>query len=325
MTVLLWPEIEGFQHVRKFVLNAPEELTKVRPDLYRAKVKLHGTNSAIKCHSNGTVVAQSRTTELTLENDNAGFARWVKNNENFWNLKNDLVIYGEWVGPNVQKGVAVSQIPRKSFAVFAARSLLDSEVLIFEPSELEKIVTGIPDTYVLPWVEPHLFFNWNSSEEVLKPVVDTINTHVTDIENCDPWVEKNFGIKGTGEGLVFYPINPEVKNQSQFFEYFAFKAKGEKHRVVKSSGAAQVNISTAAGAEEFANLVLTTARLEQGCGAVNNGSLEHDKRLTGKFVTWVLGDVQKETTEELKASGLSWSDVQKTIADRARSWYLKNQ
>jgi hypothetical protein len=107
------------------------------------------------------------------------------------------------------------------------------------------------------------------------------------------------------------------------FTNLCFKAKGEKHRVIKTNTAVQIDPSVAATVDQFVDLVLTEARLEQGATTVNSGNpLGFDKRLTGAFVSWVLSDVQKETGGELTASGLDWKAVQKPLTDKARKWYL---
>jgi len=344
MTFIPWPEIVAFHQIRKFVRVDPNEWFRAKEQMngtstvqYKAKVKLHGTNAAVQVHVDGTVTAQSRTNNITPENDNAGFARWVKANEDawrktvavptLWDDKPDhylsVVIYGEWIGPGIQKGVAVSEIPKKSFAVFAMR-FLDKEGnpmdhLMVEPERLALYgIQNVPDTYILPWYEKSIDINWRQTDEELTKNTAEINEWVLAIEANDPWVEKTFGVKGTGEGLVFYPVS-KPHSGFEMFQNLCFKAKGEKHKNIATAKPAQVNPETAASIEAFVDLVLTPARLEQGATAVGG----KDMKLTGKFVSWCLADVQKETTDELEASQLTWKDVQKPLSDRARTWYLE--
>jgi hypothetical protein len=150
--IITWTEIEGFHNVKKSVDKYPELLSGTNKVSYRAKVKLHGTNAGIQVHPDGTVFAQSRTTILSETNDNAGFAKWVKSQEDKWKACQGYVVFGEWCGPGIQKGVAVNQIPKKSFAVFAARPIDPyDKSLIVEPIVLDKLVGSIPDVYILPW------------------------------------------------------------------------------------------------------------------------------------------------------------------------------
>lgn len=337
MSFVAWPEIEGFHNIRKFTASHPEILNGQSVVRYKCKVKLHGTNAAIQCHQDGNVITQSRTSEITPSNDNAGFARWVEENKDKWNLRNNHVIYGEWIGPGIQKGVAVAQIPKKCFAVFAARSLEQPDVLIVEPHDLQHIVSGIPDTYVLPWYNEGLEIDWSQSNEELTKALEPVNDWVAAIESNDPWVEATFGTKGTGEGLVFYPIGRAHEGYTNFSN-LVFKAKGEKHKNIATAKPAQVDPAVAAGVDAFVDMVLTEARLEQGARAImgehkhedklsclfcTTGQVQFDMKLVGKFIGWVSADVQKETQDELEASELTWKQVAKAVSDRARTWYLK--
>ncbi len=329
MTFMAWPEIEGFHNIRKFIRVDPGEWWHKRELLagtstvsYRAKVKLHGTNAAVQVHTDGTIVCQSRESIITPEKDNAGFARWVMSNKDAWQEAADYIVYGEWIGPGIQKNVAVSQIPQKTFAVFAARPINNPEVLVVEPEELALLVYGIPNVHVLPWFEKSIDIDWKQSDEDLTKTIAPINDWVLAIEANDPWVEATFGVKGTGEGLVFYPVSTPHLG----FEHFTnltFKAKGEKHKNIATAKPVQVSAEVAASISAFVDMVLTSARLEQGVTKVSaDGALTYDMKNTGKFVTWVSADVEKETQDELAASGLTFKEVQKAISDKARSWYL---
>ena len=329
MSIVKWSEIEAFHNVRKYCHSYPHHMCGADKVQYRAKVKLHGTNAAVQIHPDSHVVAQSRTAELTPgKGDNAGFAAWVASQEARWEAcPSDLVIFGEWCGPGIQKGVAINQIPGKAFVVFAARSLeAGSDVLIVQPTALEKIVPGLPGVYVLPWAEPTLEIPWLTPPSDLEGITRVINEHVEAVEKCDPWVEATFQVKGTGEGLVFYPVSNEHLGV-QNFSNLAFKAKGEAHRVVKAKTSAQVEPEVAASVDQFVAMVLTEARLDQGATTVNATNpnvnpVEFDKRLTGKFMAWIEEDIKKETRAELEASGLTYEQVQKALVARARRWYL---
>lgn len=341
MSFIAWTEIEALYNVRKYTAAHPEILNGDSVVHYQPKVKLHGTNAAVQCLANGTIVAQSRTNIITPQNDNAGFARWVHENEKFWKTepytpRNNMILFGEWIGPGIQKGVAVSEIPKKCFAVFAARSMDPSmpDYLVTEPKHLAQMVEGIPDTYVLPWYrtsfrDPILgectaevvsIIDWSRSAEELIAQAERINKWVHAVEDNDPWVEATFGIKGTGEGLVFYPVSEKHLGLTNF-NNLVFKAKGEKHKNIKTAAPAQVNPEIASSVAAFVDMVLTPARLEQGVRAVA-GELNFDARNTGNFVKWITEDVKKETQDELEASNLSWKDVQKPLTEKARGWFL---
>lgn len=317
---IAWPSIEGFHNIRKYFKQCPVESAKFDfPVPYSAKVKLHGTNAAVQCHDDGTVVAQSRETLLVAGADNAGFAKWVESTKEYWQRRAGSCFFGEWVGPGIQSGVAVNQLKRKVFAVFAMVDLETNQYTV-SPTTLQLLCQDIPDVCVLPWTDFHFTINWKTdSDSFLEKITDSINKKVEEIEACDPWVKEVFGIEGVGEGLVFYPQVERHNYDPEVYQNLMFKAKGEKHRVVKAKAAATVNPETAASADAFVDMVVTEARLLQG---VEKAAQGFDKKLTGAFVAWVLADVQKETESELQASGLTWKDVQKLITDKARKWYL---
>jgi hypothetical protein len=50
-------------------------------------------------------------------------------------------------------------------------------------------------------------------------------------------------------------------------------------------------------------------------------STNYDQKQTGKFVAWIMADVEKETQDELEASNLTWKQVEKAITAKAREWY----
>lgn len=329
VTHVAWSEIENFYTVRKSLLRYPELLQPGGNTVtYRAKVKLHGTNAGVRIDADKTVTAFSRTSIVTPENDNAGFAKWVQSNRGAFadmaQYKKDVVIYGEWCGPGIQKGVVVNRLQDKVFAIFAVRFLNDDvdDVMEVEPFELEAFKQGVPGAYVLPWYADGetVSVNWDLSAEELQPVLDRINECVSEVERCDPWVEKTFGVKGTGEGLVYYPQRPHCGYKA--FENLAFKAKGEQHKVIAGTKPVQADPIVAANAQSFAEMVVTPARFEQGVRAVNNGELVFDMKNVGRFLAWVSDDVTKETSVEREAAGLELRTAVKACCDKARSMYV---
>lgn len=327
MSIIPWTDIEALYNIKKFVQAYPENLQGNPAVTYKGKVKLHGTNAGIQVYGDGKVIAQSRTTELHPWNDNYGFATWVNTNLDKWSalvkgttLK--LVVFGEWCGPGIQSGVSVSNLNKKIFAVFAIKISDDadgSSSFAIDPGAIESIVQGIPDTYTLPWYD-EVVIDYSKSDEELKLAVDKINESVNAVEENDPWVDATFGVKGTGEGLVYYPVSKEHEGWDNF-KNLVFKAKGEKHRVVKAATPTQLNAEVASSIDEFVTMFVTEPRLEQGVSAVSaDGTV--DNKLIGKFLAWFVADVQKESADELEASKLDWKQVQKPVSDKARGWYL---
>lgn len=313
MNFVPFPSIEGFHNVVKFAKSYPHLITS--PITYRGKIKCHGTNSAVFIE-NGEVMAQSRSQFITPIKDNAGFAKWVESTKDFWKDLPNCVVFGEWCGPGIMKGTALNQIPRKIFAVFAIEFLENvQDSFLVDPEVIGKVLANRhPDVYVLPWYGESFevdFFN----DANLRKTATMLNEFVDQVEPCDPWVKDTFGIEGTAEGIVYYPdtMSKEV------FSNCAFKAKGEKHRVVKVKEAVQIDPEIAENVDRFVEMFLTEARMEQGLAAVG-GSLE--MKNIGAFLKWVSSDVFKESVAELEASNLTWEQVQKSIQNATRNWFI---
>lgn len=86
--------------------------------LYRDVVvteKLDGTNAQVVVTEDGEVFAGSRNRWITPEDDNYGFARWVKDNEETLKLLGPGRHFGEWWGLGVQRGYGLKE---KRFSLF---------------------------------------------------------------------------------------------------------------------------------------------------------------------------------------------------------------
>jgi len=78
--------------------------------------KIDGTNAQVFVGEDGVVLAGSRNRWITPEDDNFGFAKWVKDNEE--ELRTGLGIgrhYGEWYGAGIQRRYGLKE---KRFALF---------------------------------------------------------------------------------------------------------------------------------------------------------------------------------------------------------------
>lgn len=317
-----WGSIELLHNVVRTLALLEEQGHRPPVVRYRAKVKLHGSNCAVQVHPGG-LVAQSRTAILTPTSDYKGFAAWVHAHAAwFASLQPGIVVFGEWCGPGVEKGMAISAVADKVFAVFAVR---DGDRVIHDPDELRARLpaAGAPaNLHVLPWEDDEFVVDYGS-RAALDAVAQALNERIAGVEREDPWVKRTFGISGLGEGLVLYPLEVDGAAASADPESLArlmFKAKGEKHRTAGTKTAVQVDASVVGSVAEFVALMVTEARLQQGVATACGGAIEPAH--TGKFLAWVTADVRKESSAELAASGLTWQQVEKAVQQRARAWYL---
>lgn len=336
-----WPKIKSFSHVKREV----DWFQSQAPVIYKAKVKLHGTNGGITIDKSG-VRAQSRNYILYDGGQGLnGFRDWVKLHREKWtrvlrNLKDlqaidddddtRMTVFGEWCGPGIHGGqCAVEKIPKLSFAVFGIVVQRQDDIAsyyVLDPDEITNILQDDDDSfpadnvYVLPWYSP---LEGSSPEELLvdfkqtsgsapplTDIVDRVNKLTADVDEVDPWVKTNFDIEGVGEGLVWFPLNMAS------VPTYMFKSKGEKHVVVKTKSAT-VDPATVAGVQAFVDLFVTENRLDQIAKDFNFLPTE-----CGAFLKKFTADVIDESGPELEASGLTWKAVQKDVSRAAGNWFI---
>lgn len=315
-----FPDIVPFHYVRKSVAAYPA--LAPAPLLYRAKIKLHGSNSGVQVTAN-SVVAQSRNAVLGVGRaEGMGFSDWVADNrEVFLRMHHgeDFCIFGEWCGPGVMKKAAISKIPSRIWAPFMIRYGADDATarVVVEPDAIWQIVGEHRDIIVLDWSTVPLMIDWRDVDS-LQEVADFANKFVGEIEQRDPFVFERFGIEGIGEGLVFYPIGITSLDR---ISRLMFKAKGEHHKVVRSRAAVELDPVAVASTAEFVALFVTEPRLEQGLGAIGGVA---NKRQIGPFLAWLAADVRKESAHELAAAGLIWKGgVDHAVKAAAKAWFLQ--
>lgn len=322
--LIRWPSIQNLYNIRKEI----SEYDSLRKIKYRGKIKLHGGNFGISVFPNGDIVTQSREQIITPEKDTYGFSKWVDDQKEYWsNLKTDthMVVFGEWCGPGVNKGCAIHQIEKKVFCVFGIQyNRPQGSFLEINPITIfETLGNSNKDVFVIPFHGPLLTLNFFDVEN-LKIQVETINNMVYAVEKEDPYVASQFGISGTGEGVVMYPLPDNFdENKSMLiprleFSNLGFKAKGEEHKVVKTKAAAQIDPEVVNSISEFITLVCTENRLKQQADKVG----PFTPRSTGQFLKEFCQDVCKESVAELDAAGMKWEQVSKQVSEYARKWWL---
>jgi len=77
--------------------------------------KIDGTNAQVYVSEDGVVMAGSRNRWITPEQDNFGFAKWVKDNEEELRKLGPGHHYGEWWGAGIQRRYGLDH---KKFSLF---------------------------------------------------------------------------------------------------------------------------------------------------------------------------------------------------------------
>jgi len=312
--------IEQFRNVVKYINKTHSD--KIIPTLeFIGTVKLHGSNVSIRRLDN-TFSFHSRNNTISPEQDNYGFAAYMyklllednKINYLFDEMSgsNDVTLFGEWIGPGIQKNVAISELPEKQFVIFGAWDH-NSESYIQNQSHWSIPECNIFNILNVP--SYNISINFARPEEAL----DTLQQLTMEVENECPWGKK-FGISGIGEGIVFTP-KVEFYNSELYF-----KVKGDKHgnkTSKKQNKVANISPEKLATIREVIDHVLPDWRLEQGISYLNEQNLELIIKNMGEYLKWVGQDVKKEEMDTIEENGLDWKELSKFISRRAKDYYIE--
>ena len=289
--------------------------------------KVHGSNAGITYYkSTDKLIAQSRTRQLSLDHDNMGFYSYVFKNESYWkHLCWDLIkktnydsvtIFGEWCGPGIQSGVAVSKLPKKIFIIFSIRFKNNENDFWIDTTKLSKYLPECISNYNAYNITD--FGTWNFEIDFNAPelIQNKLIELVQKIENECP-VGKYFGISGIGEGIVI--------SHNLGHKIYRAKIKGEKHSNSKVKTLAPIDEEAHKNAREFAETYVTESRLNQGIFWMKNElDLEPEIKNLGAFIKWIVGDIIKEESRNIAENELDVKKISREIGTIARTWFMKN-
>lgn len=339
--MLKFPSIDSFRHAVASVKRAYEYHGKPLPKItYQGTVKLHGTNAGIYVDLiNKKLIAQSRERVLSVDSDNAGFAAWVQSNHDtlfdffvdcFVSLPNEagFTVFGEWVGPGIQKNVGINLLPEKLFVVMNVAfdddivnaddgqtlCIFHQNFLEFVPKVMPKgvdVITRVPVVrIIIDFAQPDL-------------VVADLERLTSEYEENCPFA-KLYGIDGIGEGLVWTPAFGDDIIPLSHQHRMWFKTKGEKHGNKGTNNKVKVAVTAEQIADfnELLDKIMPEWRLQQGMSKLSEANAEVTRVHTGEFIKWVVGDVHKEELDTVEASAFEWKVVAGELSKRARNWFL---
>jgi hypothetical protein len=328
MTAILrkFPSIDQYKNVITNIRQYCKKHDKPIPTLrFEGTIKLHGTNGGIGYDATTDEIwAQSRERIITPYDDNAAFAKYVEANKDalkaYLRAHTDetglAYLFGEWAGPNVQKGVAISQIPAKSFFAFELLTIHREDDGTEHVHYGDLMLGGnnlshIPDTYRIGSFQTHhMDIDFSRPQDFQNELV-----RLTDLveENCP--VAAEFGQSGIGEGIVWHNRETGLR----------FKVKGEKHSVSKVSTVkpiSEADLERIKTIGNFVDVVVTDNRLEQGLSKLTELGKPHDITSTGDFIKWVVGDVLKEEMDLIIASMLDKKELNPAMSNKAKNFYM---
>ncbi|MFO7563612.1 MAG: RNA ligase family protein [Enhygromyxa sp.] len=320
------------------VVNARREFgVEIERVRYRGRVKLHGSNAAIVCRPDG-LRAQSRNREITPEDDNLGFAGFalaeptvaaVRELEaelrELTRLEREqpLALFGEWIGPGVQKGVGVAELSGRQWVLFAVATRGEDEdrKQYFElPSLGDRFAElGIYSIADGPQYSLELDFG---SRAALELAADAIEEATAKIDERCPWAAR-FGVAGVGEGIVWQPLDRHFGDSELFF-----KSKGTRHQVAARKPKSQrkgslLDPEQLASVEAFVAYAVTGPRLAQGLDYLREQGLAVEMRSLGAYLQWLAADIRRECAAELEHSELEWKQVARPINEAAKTFFRR--
>jgi len=347
--MIAYPETGQFRNVIAEVIKSTrrreEDRDKELPVLkFIGTVKLHGTNSAIGYQKDSGHWCQSRNNIITPQKDNAGFAQAINPlADQFFHdyvlpqcpaireqyeQGRKVLIFGEWCGDNIQKGVAITGL-KKMFVIFKVR--IREEIVITTENDTE--TDGIENEVSKHsfWLEPKEWSNIKWHEKSIYNIYDFPNYEI-DIDFQNPQLSQNklieiteeverecpvgkyFGITGIGEGVVW-------TEWAQTRGGLTFKVKGEQHAVSKVKTLAPVDTEKLANIQQFIDYACTENRMRQGLDYLREQQLTTEMKNLGTFMKWLVSDIIKEEKDTMEESNIDPKDVSRGVQNKARIWF----
>jgi hypothetical protein len=295
--------------------------------------KLHGTNAAMVIDlENKSIYFQSRERIITPQKDNAGFATYMSSIQDkilekgivFESPNRDLliktiIIYGEWCGGNIQKGVAINGLD-KMFVIFDIRLIDKENNKYWLPPNQVKLIK-FPELKIYNIYD---FQTWEIDIDFNNPQLsqNKLVEITTEVEQQCP-VGKHFGNEGIGEGVVWKCITPNY-NDSGFW----MKVKGEKHsnsKVKTVKEIAEVDIRKIENIKVFVDTYVSENRCKQSIDKLKEAGKPTDRTSLGDYLKWIISDIYKEEIDTITQNGFEMKDLNPSISNKAREWFFKNE
>lgn len=276
---------------------------------FKGTTKIHGTNSSVAYDGN-EIWAQSKTRIITPDKDNAGFAKFVEENkEYFRNMLSSLYIgvpiavFGEWAGDGLSSPAAIAKVPR-SFFIFGVKAYdvgwIDVDIVLKEHPQVYKI-----EEFGQYFVD----IDFNNPGLAQNKIVEMVE----EVEKECP-VAKKFGIYGVGEGIVFTAFYNK--------KWYQFKVKGEKHvNKTKIKKLQKVDEQKLQLIQDVAEKVTSAWRLDQMWNETFINEKPSIEKL-GEYLKALFRDIMIEEQFLLDKNGLVVKDINKFVAKIAKAYFI---
>ncbi len=301
---------------------------------FEGTCKLHGTSGGVRIRED-SIMPQSRERVLSITSDNAGFAHFALSTEIVFrklaefivtnsslppDRVNQLTIFGEWCGGNIQSKVGLNSL-QKHFVVFnvydhEAEGYLNRDWMQNMVDESESLEyynsSGIHFIYEIPR------FNITIDFSQPEQYTEELERLTLEVEEACPWTTYRGGT-GIGEGIVWVPKD-EVANTRYWFKTKGVKHQGKDESRVKTLSADPVKT---AEIRQFIQVILPEWRLQQGIDKMGEDGVEVSAKTTGHYLSWINRDILKEESDQITANVWPWKELSSYINQRARDYYFK--
>lgn len=296
---------------------------------FEGTIKLHGTNAGLikigQEKGKSIYHCQSRQNNLNYpHSDNAGFGMFIHQcgqeliDELFYTISpiDNINIYGEWCGGNIQKNVGINGLP-KMFVIFAVKIEYGKDNIKWydvNPGLFEKFNDhNIYHIKQFPTYEVEIDFD---NPGLIQNELGEITLKVE--EECP--VAKHFGVdKGIGEGVVWKCNAPGYESSDNWF-----KVKGEKHSVSKVKKLANVDVEMLKTITDFVDYAVTENRLNQMFQETKDlhVGVELSPKMTGDFIRKVFNDVMTEEADTMAENSIEKKMLGGQLAKKCKTWYF---
>jgi hypothetical protein len=299
---------QKYQHLERF---GTSEVHNIELGECYVFPKLDGTNASV-WFKNGEIQAGSRTRQLTLEHDNAGFFAWVKQQTNlieYFKENPTHRLYGEWLVPHSLKTYRDNAWRR--FYVFDVAIDKDPSEITHEG---DSRVNYLSYLYYRPILEKH-------NIDYIPPIAIIRNANYEQLINQ---LAKNVFLiedgKGAGEGIVIKNYDFKNKFNRQVWAKIVTSEFKEVH--AKTMGASELNGKKMVE-EEIAIKYVTKALCEKVLAKIDNESGFSSKKIP-QLLNTVYYDVVREDcwnfTKEFKNPTINFKTLQHFVFIRVKEF-----
>jgi hypothetical protein len=315
-----FPHIDNFeQHADTIKNNLKEGQSSVMS--YKGHIKVHGSNHGIVFNPlDGEMYIQGRNRVIhDGNNDVHKFTAFFEEHKGAYTSifkelikitgNNQVVMYGEFAGKQIQPGAGVSEVD-PFFYIFGVL-VKDKPSYWLDVTDHEKTLqrARIVNKAMFPTFEAEVDYNKLDEARVY------LNAMTMLISKKCP-VAWHFGVKdGIGEGIVWYCTSTKSKNTMSNL----FKTKGPE--VAPTLILEEDKKTIKSNIDAFFDKTVTDVRCEQGIAYLKEIGEPITIRSIREFMFFVVEDILREESELIKSLKVNHFQLRKAIGSNATKWY----